>query len=71
MDTHFFYLTSQLTVAALFIVARAVDSTGIVDRMMKRLLGKPSSLFFAQLRLLLPVALFSGFMKWVKATKEG
>eukprot|EP00945_MAST-04E_sp_MAST-4E-sp1_P005505 g5505.t1 len=51
-----------LTVGALFVTARAVDETGIVSLIMKRVLGKPKSLFVAQLRLLIPVAVASAFM---------
>ena len=51
-----------LTVGALFVVAKAVDETGIVSLVMKRVLGEPKSLFLAQLRLLLPVAVSSAFM---------
>merc|ERR1711871_415028 len=40
-----------LTVGALFVTARAVDETGIVSLIMQRVLGKPKSLFIAQLRL--------------------
>ena len=48
-----------LTVGVLFVVARAVDETGAVDMVMKRMLGAPRSLFWAQLRLLVPVCVFS------------
>ena len=51
-----------LTVGALFVVAKAVDETGIVSLVMKRVLGEPKSLFLAQIRLLLPVAVSSAFM---------
>ncbi len=51
-----------LTVGALFVVAKAVDETGIVSLAMKRVLGRPKSLFVAQLRLLIPVAVSSAFM---------
>ena len=51
-----------LTVGALFVVAKAVDSTGVVSIAMKKILGKPKTLFVAQLRLLLPVAIASAFM---------
>ena len=51
-----------LTVGALYIVAKAVDSTGVVSMVMTRILGKPNSLFVAQLRLLFPVAIASAFM---------
>jgi hypothetical protein len=39
-----------LTVGVLFMVARAIDATGIVEVLMRVLLGTPSSLFVAQLR---------------------
>ena len=48
-----------LSVGALFIVAKGVDETGTVDRMFRRLLGKTKNLVWAQLRLLLPVAVMS------------
>ena len=51
-----------LTVGALFVVAKAVDSTGVVSIVMKKILGKPKSLFVAQMRLLFPVAIASAFM---------
>eukprot|EP00948_MAST-09A_sp_MAST-9A-sp1_P003828 g3828.t1 len=51
-----------LTVGALFVVAKAVDATGVVSLVMKGILGEPKSVFFAQLRLLLPVAVASAFM---------
>ena len=48
-----------LSVGALFIVAKGVDETGTVDRMFRRLLGRTKNLVWAQLRLLLPVAVMS------------
>ena len=51
-----------LTVGALFVVAKAVDETGIVSKVATKILGQPKSLFVAQLRLLLPVAVSSAFM---------
>jgi di/tricarboxylate transporter len=44
------------TVAVLFIVARGLAQTGVVGWISATLLGRPSSIFTAQLRLMLPVA---------------
>eukprot|EP00949_MAST-11_sp_MAST-11-sp1_P003290 g3290.t1 len=51
-----------LTVGILFVVAKAVDETGVVEKAMKYVLGSPRNIIFAQVRLLLPVAVSSAFM---------
>ncbi len=51
-----------LTVGVLFMVARAVDATGIVEIIMRALLGKPKSLFIAQLRMLCPLLIMGAFL---------
>ena len=51
-----------LTVAAFFIVAAGVKETGLMDRLARRLLGAPSTIAQAQLRLMLPVAGLSAFL---------
>ena len=51
-----------LTVGVLFMVARAIDATGIVEVMMRVLLGTPSSLFVALLRLLIPMMIMGAFL---------
>ncbi|KAK3279715.1 hypothetical protein CYMTET_12414 [Cymbomonas tetramitiformis] len=52
---------SLLTVVILFVVAAGVSDTGGLDSMFSRALGQPSSIVFAQLRVLLPTAIISGF----------
>ncbi|MEQ9648007.1 MAG: SLC13 family permease, partial [Sandaracinaceae bacterium] len=52
----------MLTVAALFVVAAGVRDTGGLDAILRRLLGRPKGLTSAQLRLMTPVALVSGFL---------
>src|SRR5512139_1060639 len=51
-----------VTVAVLFIVAAALRDTGGMARLTQRLLGVPSSVVGAQLRLMLPVTVMSAFM---------
>lgn len=51
-----------LTVAALFVVAAGIRETGGLDRVARRLLGRPRSIFEAQLRLMVPVAAMSAFL---------
>ena len=58
----FSFFQGVLTVGALFVVAKAVDETGIVNKVATKILGEPKSLFIAQLRLLVPVAVSSAFM---------
>jgi di/tricarboxylate transporter len=50
------------TVAMLYVVAYALSATGVVGWMSQSLLGRPKSIVAAQLRLMLPVALFSSVL---------
>ncbi|MBD2859911.1 SLC13 family permease [Spongiibacter sp. KMU-158] len=52
----------MVTVAVLFIVARALSETGVVSWISSRILGRPSTVRGAQLRLMTPVALFSSVL---------
>ncbi|WP_101757200.1 SLC13 family permease [Oceanicoccus sp. KOV_DT_Chl] len=47
------------TVAVLFVVARGLAQTGVVDWVSQRMLGRPKNTASAQLRLMLPVATMS------------
>lgn len=51
-----------LTVVALFPVAAGISETGALDYLMSRLLGRPTNLLAAQLRLMVPVAVVSAFL---------
>lgn len=51
-----------LLIGALFIVAAGLTETGAIEAIAQRLLGMPKSVARAQTRLMLPVALLSGFM---------
>ena len=51
-----------LTVATLFVVAAGISATGGLDWYMSKLLGKPRTIAGAQLRLMVPIALTSGFL---------
>lgn len=51
-----------LTVVALFPVAAGISETGALDYLMSRLLGRPTNLLAAQLRLMIPVAVVSAFL---------
>ena len=51
-----------LTVGALFVVAAGIRDTGGLDFLARRVLGRPSSLPAAQLRLMVPVAGMSAFL---------
>jgi len=51
-----------LTVAALFIVAAGLRETGGLDFVARRVLGRPTALATAQLRLMVPVATMSAFL---------
>jgi di/tricarboxylate transporter len=51
-----------LMIAGLYIVAAGMRETGAVEIIANRLLGRPTSTTEAQLRLMAPVALMSGFM---------
>jgi di/tricarboxylate transporter len=50
------------TVAVLYVVAAGLRETGAVAWLVQGVLGRPRSLFNAQLRLMTPVAAASGFM---------
>lgn len=52
----------MVTVAVLFIVARGLAQTGVVDWISQRLLGRPRTPALAQLRLMLPVAALSSIL---------
>jgi di/tricarboxylate transporter len=51
-----------LTVAALFVVAQGISSTGGLDWYMGRFLGKPKTIASAQIRLMFPIAVISAFL---------
>jgi hypothetical protein len=51
-----------LTVATLFVVAAGISATGGLDWYMSKLLGKPRTIAGAQVRLMVPIALVSGFL---------
>ena len=51
-----------ITIAALYVVVAGLRETGAVGWVGQRLLGRPSSLPQAQLRLMAPVALLSAFL---------
>ncbi|MGE0593015.1 MAG: SLC13 family permease [Vicinamibacterales bacterium] len=51
-----------LTVGVLFVVAAGLTETGALGLLTDRILGRPSSVQSAQLRLMLPVAGISGFL---------
>ncbi|MFQ3322289.1 MAG: di/tricarboxylate transporter [Pseudomonadales bacterium] len=50
------------TVAILYVVAYALSATGVVSWMSQSILGRPKTIRSAQLRLMLPVALFSSVL---------
>lgn len=50
------------TVAMLYVVAYALSATGVVSWMSQSILGRPKTIRAAQLRLMLPVALFSSVL---------
>lgn len=52
----------MLSVAVLFVVAAAVQETGALDVLARRLLGRPRSVPAAQLRMMVPVAFASAFL---------
>jgi hypothetical protein len=54
--------TSVLAIGALFVVARALEETRAVERLLLPVLGRPSGHVSALLRLSAPVALFSAFL---------
>lgn len=51
-----------MTVAAMFVIASGLQNSGGIDLLINRLLGRPTSIRGAQIRLMLPVAGLSGFM---------
>ncbi|MCH2153972.1 MAG: SLC13 family permease [Phycisphaerales bacterium] len=57
-----FASTAVLMIGGLFVVAAGLEETGALAMFTDRLLGRPRSLAVAQLRLLSPVALASGFL---------
>ncbi len=52
----------MITVAVLFVVVAGLRDTGGVDWIVRRALGRPKSVFQAQLRLVVPVAAMSAFL---------
>ena len=52
----------MLTVGVLYIVAAGLKETGTVQWLVQSFLGAPQNFFRAQLRIMLPVALFSAFL---------
>ena len=57
-----FSSTPVLMLSGLFIIATGLERTGAVSHFARRLLGAPTSVATAQIRLMVPVALLSGFM---------
>ena len=51
-----------LMIAGLFVVAAALQETGGIELIGRKLLGRPSGLVTAQLRMMIPVATMSAFM---------
>lgn len=51
-----------VTIAALFLVAAGLRETGVMNWLVSRVFGTPSSLFSAQNRLLWPTAVLSAFL---------
>lgn len=51
-----------LTVGALYVVAAGLTETGALSLIAERLLGRPKSAAVAQVRMMLPVTLTSGFL---------
>ena len=51
-----------LMIAGLYVIAAGMRETGAIELVANRLLGRPRSVAEAQVRLLMPVALLSGFM---------
>jgi di/tricarboxylate transporter len=52
----------MLTVGILFVVVAGVEATGGMDWMVRRVLGRPRSVAAAQVRMMAPVAVMSGFL---------
>ena len=57
-----FASTAVLMIAGLFVIAAGLEETGALSLFSDRLLGRPKTIGRAQLRLLPPVALCSGFL---------
>lgn len=57
-----FASTAVLMLAGLFIIATGLERTGAVSHYARRLLGRPTAIAAAQLRLMVPVSVLSGFM---------
>ena len=57
-----FISPGPLMIGGLFVVAAGLRETGMVERVAKLLLGRPKTLPSAQLRLMIPVSVLSGFM---------
>ena len=57
-----FASTAVLMLAGLFVIATGLERTGAVSHFARRLLGAPETVATAQLRLMIPVSLLSGFM---------
>ena len=57
-----FCSTSVLSIGALFVVARALEETRAVEKLLLPLLGRPTGHVSALLRLCAPVAVFSAFL---------
>jgi Na+/H+ antiporter NhaD/arsenite permease-like protein len=53
---------SVLSIGILFVVARAMEETGVIETALINMLGNPSQVPMAVLRLGLPVAILSAFM---------
>ncbi|MFT4562172.1 MAG: di/tricarboxylate transporter [Gammaproteobacteria bacterium] len=51
-----------VTIACLFIVAAGLRETGVMNWLVDRFFGKPKTLLSAQVRLLIPSAVLSGFL---------
>lgn len=54
--------TGIATVAVLFVVADGIQRTSVLLPLFRVMLGKPNTLWVAQLRLMVPVALISAFL---------
>lgn len=53
---------SLITIAVLFVVAEGLRQTGAIRFFEQRFLGRPTTLWHAQSRVMLPVAVISAFM---------
>lgn len=60
--TEGFASTAVLMLAGLFVIATGLERTGAVSHFARILLGTPTSIATAQLRLMIPVSLLSGVM---------